>query len=48
MQQQTPLTQWYFIGICPKESLFDRLQFVVGQIVLTPLLITNNCVLKQP
>jgi hypothetical protein len=31
--QQTRLTQLCFIiGICPKESLFDRLQFIVGQI----------------
>jgi hypothetical protein len=33
MQRQTRLTQWCFIiGICPKEGLFDRLQFIVGQI----------------
>jgi hypothetical protein len=32
MQRQTRLTKWCFIIICPKEGLFYRLQFIVGQI----------------
>jgi hypothetical protein len=33
MQRQTRLTKWCFIiSICPKEGLFYRLQFIVGQI----------------